>query len=172
MALSACARKSASELLARGIESSRAMDGAGAIADFTEVIRLQPDSAEAYAKRGLARSLFTPDFKGAREDFDTAIKLAPAKLEYWYSRGRLRSKLGDVTGAIADYSEVLRPEHKRGGNEVFRANSLMSRGELYQEQGDLKRAIVDLEAALNEAPANWPFRSQAEKALEKARSTH
>jgi tetratricopeptide (TPR) repeat protein len=146
------------------------MDHAGAIADFTEVIRLQPESADAYARRGLERSLFTPDFKGAMEDFNTAIRLDPAKPDYRYSRGRFRSSLGDNAGAIVDLSEALRPEQKVSGNEIIRANAFMSRGELYQNQGSLKDAIADFESALKEAPPHWPFRADTEKALEKARS--
>ncbi len=167
--LSGCARKSADELLSRGIERSRAMNHSGAISDFTEVIRLQPDSAEAYAQRGLARSLFTPDFAGAMNDFDAAIRLNPVKPEYRYGRGHVRSKQGDQAGAIADFSEALRPEQKRPGNEVIRANAFMSRAELNLQQGNRSGAIADFEAALNEAPADWPFRSKTEKALGKVR---
>ena len=46
-----------------------------AIADFSEIIRLQPDFAAAYHDRGIARSL-KDDAQGARKDFQKAVDFA------------------------------------------------------------------------------------------------
>ena len=50
---------------------------AGAIADYTVAIELDPQSARAYKNRGDAR-LFLEDYAGAIADFDVAVALNPA----------------------------------------------------------------------------------------------
>ena len=48
-------------------------DYAGAIDDYTQVIRLKPDDADAYIKRGDTKRQLK-DYAGAIEDYNQAIK--------------------------------------------------------------------------------------------------
>lgn len=60
-------------------------DYAGAIKEFTKVIKLHPDSAIAYYNRGLAKQRLG-DLDGAIADYDKAIKLNPEYCEALHTR--------------------------------------------------------------------------------------
>lgn len=57
----------------RGLNKRYIDDIRGAIADYTEAIKLRPDYYKAYNNRGYAR-LLLEDYKGAIEDFNLTIK--------------------------------------------------------------------------------------------------
>jgi tetratricopeptide (TPR) repeat protein len=78
-------------------------DNQGAIADYNEAIRLNPNDAVAYYNRGNAKSDLG-DNQGAIADYNEAIRLNPNDAEAYYNRGVVKSDLGDNQGAIADYN--------------------------------------------------------------------
>lgn len=80
-------------------------DRQGAIADYTEVLAVQPDDA-ALNNRGLVR-YDLGDRDGAIADFDTALQHNPQNFTAQTNRGYVRSELGDKLGAIEDYSFAL-----------------------------------------------------------------
>lgn len=87
-------------------------DYKGAIADYTEAIRLNPNFAEAYNNRGLVRNELG-DKQGALADYNTAIKINPNDAEAYNNRGIVRYELGDKLLAIADLqkaSELFRQQ--------------------------------------------------------------
>jgi len=57
-----------------GKEKLASGDCQGAIADYTEAIRLQPDLAEVYSNRGVAKSELGDD-EGAIADYDQMSRL-------------------------------------------------------------------------------------------------
>jgi len=61
-------------LLRRGVSSADSGDDRAAIADYDEVLRLQPENAEAAYLRGAARDRLG-DRAGAVADYDTALRL-------------------------------------------------------------------------------------------------
>jgi tetratricopeptide (TPR) repeat protein len=79
----------------------------GALADFTEALRLKPDYAEAFNNRGTARR-DKGDFDGALADFTEALRLKPDYAEAFNNRGTARRDKGDFDGALADFTEALR----------------------------------------------------------------
>lgn len=81
-------------------------DLVGAITDYTEVLRIDPDNDVAYNNRGLAR-YDLGDRNGAIEDFDQAIQSNPHNYVAFCNRGYVRSELGDKLGAIEDYTFAL-----------------------------------------------------------------
>lgn len=81
-------------------------DRQGAIADYTEVLRIQPNHDIACNNRGLAR-YDGGDRQGALEDFALAIHYNPHNYIAYCNRGFIRSEMGDKLGAIADYTDAI-----------------------------------------------------------------
>ena len=52
----------------------------GALQDYTEAIRLEPDNADAFLNRGIARA-DKGDVDGALQDYTEAIRLKPDDAE-------------------------------------------------------------------------------------------
>ena len=124
----------------------------GAIADYTEAIRLDPKFADAYDGRGRI-FLAKQDPNPAIADFDRALRLDPNRAEDYFLRGVVRYdrymgfmgdgwvEKDDLLQAIADFSEAIRLDAK---NPRLRyAHALAS-----NTNGDRDRAIADLTEAL------------------------
>ncbi|KAB8332687.1 tetratricopeptide repeat protein [Scytonema tolypothrichoides VB-61278] len=92
----------------RGEEKARKGDYKGAIVDFNEFLRLNPNGFKAYYNRGLARQKLG-DYEGAIIDFDKYLRFNPNDVEARQNRGLIRFELGDYKGAIADYSTAVQP---------------------------------------------------------------
>ena len=77
----------------------------GAIKDYDKALELNPDYANAYYNRGVAKGKLG-DYKGAIEDFDKAIALNPNYADAYYNRGLARRDLGDHKGAEEDFAKA------------------------------------------------------------------
>lgn len=86
------------------IRSHSQEDFPGAIADFSRVIELDPNRAEAYNYRGTSY-FWLKKFRQALEDYNQAIRLDPKLTIAYYNRGYVRIELGDKKGAIADFRQ-------------------------------------------------------------------
>lgn len=120
-------------------------DLAGAVADYTETIRLAPTFPAAYNNRGLARA-HQNDLTGALADFSRAIELDDTLLhENYNNRGLVRKLLGDYAGALADYAEAIRlnPDY---------FEPYYNRGIVHYEQQRLPDALADFDTALRLKP--------------------
>jgi tetratricopeptide (TPR) repeat protein len=104
----------AEDLFNSGLAKSEAGDIQGAIADYTEAIRLNPDYAAAHNKRGIIRARDLKDYPAAKADFDRAIQIDPNYGDAYYNRARVREFLEDINGAIADYHTAAQYYQKSG----------------------------------------------------------
>ena len=77
----------------RGDARSEKGDLDGALQDYTEAIRLQPDDAAAYYNRGAIRHE-KGDLDGALQDYMEAIRLRPDYADAYY-RGVARRQTAD-----------------------------------------------------------------------------
>jgi tetratricopeptide (TPR) repeat protein len=77
-------------------------DLAGAIADYTQAITLNPQNAMAYNDRGNARA-DQGDLAGAIADYTQAITVDPQYASAYYNRGGVRATAGEKAGALADF---------------------------------------------------------------------
>jgi len=104
----------ARDYYARGIARYLADDVAGAIADFTEALQLDPLLAAAYVGRGMTRD----DPTDALADYSDAIRADPDYVQAYYNRGLLRATTGDYAGAIEDFTQVLQrqPSYPQAGH--------------------------------------------------------
>jgi superkiller protein 3 len=82
-------------------------DTAGAIAEYRQGLRLDPNNAEAH--NGLGKALRDKkDFEGAMAEFKKALQLKPDYAEAHFNIGVIHIVKGDYDGAMAEYKETLR----------------------------------------------------------------
>ncbi|MGB5972250.1 MAG: tetratricopeptide repeat protein, partial [Nodosilinea sp.] len=144
-----------------------------AIADFTQLLQDHPHHAEAYNYRSVAYFQLGNAYQ-ATLDINHAIDCQADYVEAYINRGMLRHELGDLQGAIDDYTTVLElnPElQDRSYNQTlvglaldspdatlsedtplnlrFRLADLYdSRGLMRAQVGDMEGAIADYTLAL------------------------
>lgn len=94
-------------LLQRGVGSADSGDDRAAIADYDEVLRLQPENAEAAYLRGAARDRLG-DRSGAVADYDTALRLNPNLLPAYVARAAAHAALGNSASVEADADHARR----------------------------------------------------------------
>jgi tetratricopeptide (TPR) repeat protein len=116
-----------------------------AIADFDAAIKLNPNFAEAYNARGVARG-DKAKFDDAIADFNQAIKLDPKNARAYNNRGFAWRNRGDLDHAVTDYNQALtiNPNY---------ALALYNRGIAYYDKRDLDRATRDMNQAIKLNPS-------------------
>ncbi len=135
---------SAETYLDRGNDKYESGDYKGAIADYTQAIRLKPNYAEAYYKRGIAKEDLG-QYLAAIADYDNAIRLKPNHTNAYVSRGVVKAGLGQYPAAIADYDNAIRlkPNH---------TNAYVNRGVAKEDLGQHLAAIADYDTAIRLKP--------------------
>ena len=116
----------------------------GAIADYTIVIRLKPNAAEAYNNRGLAKA-YLGQYVAAIADYDMAVRLKPDYADAYVNRGIVKIDLRQHFAAIADYDIAIRlkPDY---------ADAYYNRGVAKGNLGQNFAAIVDYDIAIRLKP--------------------
>ena len=92
-------------IAARRIGKEREYDKA--IADYSDVIRLAPNDAQAYYNRGLVYAA-KGDNGNAIADFTAAIGLAPDRAQPYHDRGLAYQRQGDASSAKTDFADAAR----------------------------------------------------------------
>ncbi len=117
-----------------------------------KAIRLEPGYADAYLRRGLAKSDLR-DWDGAFDDLSRAIRLKPTAEAYAY-RGLISMRGGNALGARKDYerSLAMNPRQHRAWN--FRAALSLLEGNREDACRDFARGCdngdcVGLESAVS-----------------------
>ena len=111
---------------------------------YSQAIRLNPDYADAYINRGLARS-DKGDLEGALQDYDKAIGLQPDDAVVYYNRGNARKAKGDLEGALQDYDKAI-------GLQPDETMAYYNRGNARKAKGDLEGALQDYDQAIGLNP--------------------
>lgn len=107
----------------------------GAMADYTEALRLEPSNHIARYNRALLR-LDVGEYRPALEDWDEIVGSEPANYMARYNRALLLSHLGRTREALKDLDEVL------ASHPNFEAGFLQ-RAHLRQQIGDERGAQRD-----------------------------
>lgn len=81
-------------------------DYPGAIAAFSEAIKLNPKDTDAYNERGMTR-VNSGDLKGALADYNKSISLQPSDAYAYMGRSFTHLKLQDKISAIADVNQAI-----------------------------------------------------------------
>ena len=140
---------SADTYFRRGYTKDELGDYKGAIADYTEAIRLKPDFAYAYGNRGSVKSKLGEHF-AAITDYDIAIHLKPNFAQVYNNRGLAKDELGRYAAAIADYNTAIRLE----ANFALAYNN---RGLAKGKLGQYAAAISDYDIAIRLKPNFAPI---------------
>jgi len=120
-----------------------------AIADYTEAIRLDPQLAEAYGRRGLAHAR-----RGEAEqviaDLDMALHLdaevlKPDTYQVFRSRGLAHFHRRELDAAILDHTEEIR-------RTPYYADGYLHRARAYLAKDDAAAAIADFSEAIRVEP--------------------
>lgn len=129
----------------RGISRYKRKDYQGAIADYTEAIRLKPDYVQYYLNRGDAYAKAGNKAK-AMEDFATALRLRPNDASTYIYRGEAYFALKENEQGIKDYETAigLAPESAY----IYYKN----RGVLRYGQKDYAAAVADYTQSLRLKP--------------------
>ena len=83
----------------------------GAVEDFTTVIELNPNNADAFHSRGLIR-LNQRSYYEAIADFDQAIVLNPKFQLAFLNRMEAKESIGDIGGACEDAKKAKKLGYK------------------------------------------------------------
>jgi tetratricopeptide (TPR) repeat protein len=81
-------------------------DKQGALSDYNEAIRLNPDYAAAYMNRGSLKYSVFGDNQGALSDFNESIRLRPNDYRAYQNLGVVYDKMGDMQKAEAYFLEA------------------------------------------------------------------
>ncbi|MGK7940528.1 MAG: tetratricopeptide repeat protein [Crocosphaera sp.] len=106
------------DLLIQGMEKGIQGDYQGAIADFSEIIRINPQEVEAYYNRGIAYAKLQ-DYQGAIADFNQALILDPTIAEIYLERAKVYLQLGERDSAIADLNKAKQLFNQQGNRPRF-----------------------------------------------------
>lgn len=118
-------------------------DKAGAIADYTHVLMLQPNDPTTYNHRGVVR-YDLGDRQGALADFNQSIQLNPHQTTAFCNRGFLQAEAGNHLGAVTDYSAAIQNQPS--------PIAYFYRGMACQKLADYQSAVQDYHEALRLAP--------------------
>ncbi len=136
--------QTAKDFLESAMRKLQSRDLAGAFADFDQAIALDPDFADAYIQRGIARD-DNGDRDGAIVEYNKAIAIAPGSPEAYRNRGIAKRGKGDFAGAIADHDKAiaLRPDYTA---------AFIARGLAKQDRRDFDGAVADYSMAISLDP--------------------
>jgi tetratricopeptide (TPR) repeat protein len=130
--------------LDRGRAKAKNGDAKGAIADFSQVISIDPRSSTAYNERATVRAS-TGDPDGAIKDFTQALAIDPLMAAAYNGRGNAKSAKNDPDGAIADFTQAIH-------FDPTLATAYESRGNARIAQNDTDGAISDFTQAISIDP--------------------
>lgn len=112
--------------------------------DCLKALEIDPKHPNAHIGLGLALR-GRGDLAAAHASLSTGLELAPGDAVYWNHRASLRDKMGNIEGALDDYTEAL----KRGPT----AKRHYERGKIRLRMGELPEALSDADAAVKLDPS-------------------
>lgn len=119
-------------------------DKPGAIADYDQILKLNPDDAMTYNYRGLAH-YDNGNLESAIDDFTQSIRHTPNQVSAYCNRGFIRSEHNDQAGAISDFSFAIQ------FNSTC-AIAYFYRGMAWQKLEKYTEAVADYGEAIQHAP--------------------
>lgn len=133
------------DLYLLGLDRQKQTDYQGAIAAYTQAIKINPRYSYAYYKRG---DVYYEQgkYRNSLNDFNRAISLALNHVDVYNYRGLVRDKLDDKPGAIADYTKTILLD-----SSYYYAYD--NRGNIYDKIQKYSQAIADYTQAIKINPS-------------------
>jgi tetratricopeptide (TPR) repeat protein len=132
--------------LQKGVEAAKQGNLDGAETHFRETLRWNPTNTDALLN--LAHIYYHQEkFDGALELIEECIAADPAKPQAHHQRGMVRSAMGDLKGALADFDTELRLHP----NDF---DAILNRGVILSDLGNTTDALASYEQAIQLAPKN------------------
>jgi tetratricopeptide (TPR) repeat protein len=103
-------------LMSRGLRTLQAGQNDDAVESFSDAIALQPDAAEAWHQRAIAR-YHAGDVTGAIRDLEQTVTLEPRDFEAFRTLADISAAREDWKGAYAAWQKVLELDPKTAGGE-------------------------------------------------------
>jgi len=128
----------------RGITAYRSGDFLGAIGNFDEAIRLNPDDAQSHNVRGNVWDELGV-FERALADYDAAIRINSNNPAVFHDRAILWQRKGALDKALVDLDRAIR-------FSFADANLYCDRGLVWYQKGRHERAIADFNQAIKLDP--------------------
>ena len=99
--------ESLEDFVRRGNARRESKDYEGAISDYTNALRIEPNDSEAYTYRGISYELLE-DYEAANKDYSSAIEINPGNTAALKFRAFNKlTMFEDKNGAIEDYSKAI-----------------------------------------------------------------
>jgi tetratricopeptide (TPR) repeat protein len=114
--------------------------------DLAEELRLRPDNAPLYLRRGLVHTN-RQDWPRALADFDAALRHDPRNGPGYAARAYVHSQTGEWARAVADCDKARQLGDERPATFTIAAVARL-------RTGDVEKALADCDAALRRDP-NW-----------------
>jgi tetratricopeptide (TPR) repeat protein len=127
--------------LKRGNAQSKTGDWNGAIADFTQVLAIDPQSSIAFNARGAARRS-KGDLDGAIMDYTQALAVDPQMADAYVGRGNAKAAKNDLDGAIADFTQAMQINPALAAAYDGRGNAKTAKNDLDGAIADFTQAIA------------------------------
>ncbi len=103
-------------LMSRGLRTLQAGETDDAVESFSDAITLQPDMAEAWRQRAIAR-YHAGDVTGAIHDLQETVRLEPRDFAAFRTLADIAASREDWKGAYAAWQKVLDLDPKTPGGE-------------------------------------------------------
>jgi serine/threonine-protein kinase len=120
--------KSSQSYVERGARKEQAGDFAGAIADYSAAIVIEPKSPVAHYYRAILYDALGR-FKEAIADLDIVIKDSPKSVGAYLVRGDAHADLGHAKEAIADYDKAIECATNSTEGDLARAKAFLGKGD-------------------------------------------
>tara|TARA_Y100001968_G_C19428090_1_gene755491 strand:+ start:180 stop:1424 length:1245 start_codon:yes stop_codon:yes gene_type:complete len=115
----------------------------GAISDYTEAIKINPNSYNSYYYRSVTKDILK-DSLGALSDINKAIEMNPKDADFYYARGIINKKLKKPFKAMYDYSQAIELNEKSAAKKTsFVYNSS------YYNLANIKYDLKDYSGAID-----------------------
>ena len=126
-----------------------------AVKTYDRAIALDPDFADAYYNRGVAK-IRLKEFREAIEDFDKAITLKPDDIFCYFNRGVAKDQLKEFREAIEDFDKAI-------DLDTEYPYSYVNRGIAKAKSGQHEEAVEDFDKAITLKPDDAEFYSNRGK---------